>query len=130
MECTVLIHQIDFVFSNRWQGWGDFFGTNGSTEVEFSVDDDDDPDEVECVRPEMEDNGGAGGTGGGGGGTAISSTPSDDVEMEEGVDAETAAGSGTFIAGGASEKERDCVRMWGECVCCTCHVFGCLGAWV
>jgi len=78
---------------NRWQGWRDFFGTNGSTEDEFSVEDDDDPDEVECVRPEIEGNGGAGGTGGGGGGTAISSTPSDDVEMEEGVDAETAAGS-------------------------------------
>lgn len=54
--------------------------------------------EDEKQRTGMEDNGGAAGTDGVAGGTAVSSTPTDDVEMQEGQDDESVAGSGTHLA--------------------------------
>ena len=55
--------------------------------------------EDEKQKTEMEDNGGAARTAGVAGGTAVSSTPSDDLEMQEGQDDKAVAGSGTHLAG-------------------------------
>jgi len=55
--------------------------------------------EDEKQKTEMEDKGGAARTAGVAGGTAVSSTPPDDLEMQEGQDDKAVAGSGTHLAG-------------------------------